>query len=259
VQPAAGIDAVRQATRRVLRSIDQLTDEDVHAPSRLSGWNRAEVITHLARNADGTRGMAEAAARGEAAAMYPGGPEQRATDIAAGHDERASVLRLDLRRASDALVETWDALPADAWDRVGMTSLPRTMRDMLWVRLREVEVHHVDLALGYEPSDWPVSFVTAALRETFASFGQRASSKRPMVDADFRVVSTDHECAWHVEMRGAEVHVRNDGDGVVVDGEARGWGCDVVAWLYGRDPRGGALTVTGDAAVLRLPQWFPYG
>ena len=26
-------------------------------------------------------------------------------------------------------------------------------------RLREVEVHHVDLGLGYEPSDWPEDYV----------------------------------------------------------------------------------------------------
>jgi maleylpyruvate isomerase len=258
VQPAAGIEVVRSATRRLLRSIDGLGDEDMRAPSRLPGWNRAEVITHLARNADGTRGMIEAAARNEVAAMYPGGAEQRAADIAAGADERAAALLLDLRRASDALIDAWSALPADAWDRIGITSVERTMRDMLWVRLREVEVHHVDLALGYEASDWPVPFVAAALADTFSSFDQRASSARPIVDASFRVASTDHDAAWQIELRGRSVRVSRD-DGAVVDGEARGWGCDVVAWLYGRDPRGTGLTISGDAAVLRLPQWFPYG
>ncbi len=49
-----------------------------------------------------------------------------------------------------------------------------------------------------------------------------------------------------------------DDDGSAADGEAIGWGCDVTAWLYGRDPRGGGILATGDLGVLRLPRWFPY-
>jgi hypothetical protein len=48
-------------------------------------------------------------------------------------------------------------------------------------------------------------------------------------------------------------------DDALVDGEARGRGCDIAAWLCGRDPRGSAISATGDLAVLRLPQWFPFG
>jgi hypothetical protein len=48
-------------------------------------------------------------------------------------------------------------------------------------------------------------------------------------------------------------------DGGPADGEAIGWGCDVAAWLYGRDPRGAGVLATGDLGVLRLPRWFPFG
>ncbi len=75
--PVAEIEAVRQGTRRILLAVGDLTDEQAAAPSRLPGWTRAEVLTHLARNADGGRGIAEAAARGEIGAQYPGGVEQR--------------------------------------------------------------------------------------------------------------------------------------------------------------------------------------
>ena len=71
------IEGVRRATRRVLRSIDDLTDEQAAGRSQLPGWSRAEVLAHLARNADGIRGIAEAAARGQIGKQYPGGPEQR--------------------------------------------------------------------------------------------------------------------------------------------------------------------------------------
>ena len=248
---------VRRATRQVLRAIDDLTDEQAAAPSRLPGWTRAEVITHLARNADAIRSMVEAAARGEVGSMYPS-PEVRAEGIAAGRAAGAAVLRADLRGAHDRLVDAWSALPADAWARTGRASMTRTMREFVWVRRREVEIHHVDLDLGYESSDWPVGFVDHALHEIFAELPARAASTRPLVDIDYRVVSTDHDRAWRVSLRGANVHVTDADDGLAAEGEATGWGCDVAAWMYGRDPRGGGILASGDLGVLRLPRWFPF-
>jgi maleylpyruvate isomerase len=257
MQEPAGIELVRKSTRRVMQSIDDLSDDDARAASRLPGWSRAEVLAHLARNADGIRGMVEGASRGERVAMCPGGAEQRSAGIAAGRDEEAAVLRTDLRRASDQLMEAWCALPDDAWERRGQASVERTMRDFVWVRLKEVEIHHVDLDLGYDTSDWPVPFVSSALDEIFSTFSQRAAPSRPLVDVDYRVVATDHDRAWRVALRGDEIAIRAD-DGDTADGEARGWGCDVVAWMFGRDPRGGGITASGDLGVLRLPKWFPF-
>jgi maleylpyruvate isomerase len=255
-RPAGEIELVRRATRLVLRDLDDLTDEQAAAPSRLPGWTRAEVVTHLARNADGLRGMVEAAGRDEVAYMYPSA-DARAAAIAAGRGASAAVLRTDLRGAHDRLVDAWNALPDDAWDRLGRASVARTMRDFVWMRRREVEVHHLDLDLGYEASDWPVGFVALALEEIFSGFRGRAAPTRPLLDIDLRVVSTDHDRAWRVELRGEQVDVTPD-DGRPADGEAVGWGCDIAAWLYGRDPRGGGVLATGDLTVLRLPRWFPF-
>ena len=242
----------------MLRALDDLTDEQAAAPSRLPGWTRAEVVTHLARNADGIRAMVEAAARGEVARDVPergrarrGHPRPDAARIAA-------VLRADLRGAHDRLVDAWNALPDDGWDRLGRASVTRTMRDFVWVRWREVAIHHVDLDLGYEASDWPVAFVARRARRVLRDVRRaRAISTRPLVDIDYRVVTTDHDRAWRVELRGLDVRVLDD-DGGPADGEAVGWGCDVAAWLYGRDPRGGGVLASGDLGVLRLPRWFPY-
>jgi maleylpyruvate isomerase len=258
VQSPPGIELVRTSTRRVLQSIDELSDDEAHAPSRLPGWSRAEVVTHLARNADGVRGMVEAAARDEVERMYPGGAQQRLAGIEAGRDEPAATLRVDLRRSADLLTEAWNALPDDAWDRTGRASMERTMRDFVWVRWRELEVHHVDLDVGYESSDWPVAFISRALEEIFSTFALRSSPTRPLLDIDYRVVATDHARAWRVALHGQDVEVTADDDSSQADGEARGWGCDVVAWLYGRDPRGGGVVASGDLGVLRLPKWFPY-
>jgi maleylpyruvate isomerase len=255
-RPSADLEAVRVATRRFLQSVDPLGDEQVSAPSRLPDWTRAEVIAHFARNADGIRGMVEGAARDEVTPMYPS-VEARAAGIADGRGERAAVLLADARRASDRLAESWSSLPDDGWDRVGQASVKRKMRELPWVRWREVEVHHVDLDAGYEVSDWPVHFVTCALHEIFTTFERRRSPLRPRDHRAFRIVVTDHERAWRVALQGDDVEVQEGGNGDV-NGEARGWGCDVAAWLYGRDPRGGGITASGDLDVLRMPRWFPF-
>ena len=180
VTPAANIELLRAGTRRLLSTVDGLTDDQAREASRLPGWNRAEVLTHLARNADGTRRMVQAAARGEVEAQYPGGVEARATDIAAGRDATATDVLRDVRCAHEAMMEAWQALPEDAWDRIGRTiSGDRSMREALWSRVREVEVHHVDLAMGYEPTDWPVGFVAGALEEIFGSFERRGVEPSP--------------------------------------------------------------------------------
>jgi maleylpyruvate isomerase len=256
--PATDVELVGRATRQVLRALDDLTDEQAAEPSRLPGWTRAEVVTHLARNADGIRNIVEAAARGEVDAMYPS-PEARLAGIAAGRGTSAAVLRADLRGAHERLVEAWSTLPADAWERIGRASVSRTMRDFVWVRRREVEVHHVDLGLGYEPSDWPVGFVDDALEEIFGSLTARAVPTRALIDVDYLVVTTDHDRAWRIEIRGAAVRVAEEAPAHRdADGEASGWGCDIAAWLYGRDPRGGGVLAGVDIGVLRLPRWFPY-
>jgi maleylpyruvate isomerase len=239
-----------------MQSIDDLDDAQAREPSRLPGWSRAEVLTHLARNADGIRSMVEAASCGEVTTMYPS-LEARAAGIAAGRGASADTLRADLREAHDRLVDAWEALAPDAWERAGRASVTRTMRGFVWARRREVEVHHVDLDLGYEPADWPVGFVRGALDEIFSSLPERAAPTRPVLDLDYRVVTTDHDRGWRVQLRGADVRVMDD-DGGSADGEASGWGCDVAAWLYGRDPSGAGVLATGDLGVLRLARWFPY-
>jgi maleylpyruvate isomerase len=54
----------------------------------------------------------------------------------------------------------WDRSAAAGWPH------PELRGDDHWPisgspvrRLREAEVHHVDLGLGYEPSDWPDDYV----------------------------------------------------------------------------------------------------
>ena len=73
-----------RAHRAVVATLQHLTDDQVKQPSRLPDWTVGHVATHIARNAEGHVRMFEAAIRGEVVEMYPGGREQRTSDIEAG-------------------------------------------------------------------------------------------------------------------------------------------------------------------------------
>jgi maleylpyruvate isomerase len=120
-------------------------------------------VTHLARNADGLRNLAEGALANEERIMYPGGAEQRAADIEAGAARPAAELRDDLARAHAALVETWARLSDDEWERSGssLAAGSRPVSETVVWRRRELLVHLVDLDVGVEPSDLPADYVEA--------------------------------------------------------------------------------------------------
>jgi maleylpyruvate isomerase len=44
-------------------------------------------------------------------------------------------------------------------------------------RWREVELHHVDLGLGYTPADWPDEFVHLVLPEMIDGLARRADHR----------------------------------------------------------------------------------
>ena len=106
-EPTGLIPAVRVVHLNLTRVLDDLSDAESRRPSRLPGWSRGHVVTHLARNADGLRRMLEGAIAGTVTAMYEGGAASRAADIEAGADRPASVLRDDAISAAAAVDVVW--------------------------------------------------------------------------------------------------------------------------------------------------------
>ena len=157
---------VRASTARLLDALDELglDDDAVRAPSLLPGWTRAHVLTHLARNADAfTRALA-GARRGQAVPMYPDGPDGREADIVAGSRRPAAELVDDVVVSAGRLDEAWSAMTPSAWDE---SMLTRTGVVPAWrsvpMRWRELEIHRIDLDVGYGPADWPATFVAPLL------------------------------------------------------------------------------------------------
>ena len=178
--PGAAIELCHAAHARLLASVEKLTDDQARSPSRLPGWTVGHVLTHLARNADSHTRRLGGALRGQDLPRYQQG--QRDADIVEGAGRPAGEIVSDLQAAQVALEAVWDLSMAAGWrhrqllgnDRWETTGSPAR-------RLREVEVHHVDLGLGYEPSDWPEEYVTWELPIVLATVPERA--RRP---DDFR-------------------------------------------------------------------------
>jgi maleylpyruvate isomerase len=173
--PPRGLIAACSAEhRRLIADVDALDDDAMRGPSRLPGWLRAHLVTHVARNADSHTWLFEGAAAGEVRHQYPT-LEARQRDIDAGVDRSARDLRDDLRVACERLESSWSVLPDDAWEREGiMVAGARTMREIVFRRLREVSVHHVDLDVGYSPTDWSATYVESELSRRLAVLADRA-------------------------------------------------------------------------------------
>lgn len=172
--PTRAGELCRGAHARLAATAAMVTDLQARSPSRLPGWTIAHVMTHLARNADGHVRRLEGALLGEDVARYPGGPTQRDDDIDQGAGRPTAEIVADLLSSQLRLERTWDRCHEAEWPHAelrGDDSWPVSASPVR--RLREVEVHHVDLGLGYESSDWPEEYVRWELPMVLATVPAR--------------------------------------------------------------------------------------
>ena len=166
---------VQDSHARLGETLARLADVDARRPSLLPGWTVGHVLTHLARNADSLVRMLEGAGRGEVADQYPGGNEQRAADIEAGAGRPARELVADVVDSARRLEEVWAATPEEV-RRTGQGRVVSglwALAELPFRRWREVEIHHVDLGLGYGIEDWPDMYVDAELARALPALAAR--------------------------------------------------------------------------------------
>ena len=248
---------VAGAEAALLARVSGLTDAEAAAPSKLPDWSRAEVLTHLARNADGFRRVAEGAMRGEVAEMYPDGPEGRARDIALGRGRRAGDVVADLAQSIEWLHETWAAMPPDAWSRLGSLTHVRgdaTIAETVVRRWLEIEIHQLDLDLGTSAEDWPVAFGETCLPRGVERLPAWASDP---ADGRWVIWADDAALAWTVSSVGGAVTLaRFDEGDPTPDAIFRGHANQLVLFLYRGDASG--LKVSGEPdSVDAFRQSFP--
>ncbi|MFF9122133.1 maleylpyruvate isomerase family mycothiol-dependent enzyme [Streptomyces sp. NPDC014889] len=215
IDHARDLASVQDATERLLTAAGKLDNAAVTDQSRLPGWTRGHILAHLARNADALVNVFEGRP------MYASA-ETRDTDI-----ERDAPRPLDAQladvRESAARFQRTAAGPAD-WSRTvelrnGVTDSASRVPFRRWV---EVELHHVDLGIGYELEDLPAEFV-----EREIEFLAQRFSGHPDVPP---TRLTDGTRAWDTGRKADEPAV------TVTGGRA-----DLLGWLAGRR-EGSALT-----------------
>jgi maleylpyruvate isomerase len=233
--PAAFLPLLRTSVDRLLTSASALSAEDVRAPSLLPGWTRGHVLTHLARSADSRTRLLTAARTGEDLPQYAD-DEQREREIEDGAGRPAAELVEDLRTSMRRFLTAADGHPEDAWE-VPVRWLGgglRPVRGAVGSLLREVEVHHTDLATGHRPADWPPFFVVRELETTLRNLREKPDAPSMTLRADEDQV----------------LHPIGDGDGPHVSGPA----AELLGWLTGRTD-GRALTVEPAGPLPEVPGW----
>ncbi|MEU6808510.1 maleylpyruvate isomerase family mycothiol-dependent enzyme [Streptomyces sp. NPDC046831] len=222
---ARDLASVREATDRLLTAAAKLDNEAVTHSSRLPGWTRGHVLAHLARNADALVNVLEGRPMYVDAGTRDADIERDAP--------RPLGAQLDDVRESAARFQRATEAPAD-WSRTvelrnGVTDSAARVPFRRWV---EVELHHVDLGIGYELEDLPAEFVEREIDFLAARF--RGNPGVPATRL------TDGTGTWTTGREAAGPPV------TVTGGRA-----DLLGWLAGRR-EGAALTVDG-GPLPRLP------
>jgi maleylpyruvate isomerase len=228
-------DLLVEADQRLVRTVDGFGPDDFPAPSLLPGWSRGHVVAHLALNGEGLQAALDGLASGEPRPMYAS-PEARDAEIAELAAAEPSELRARLLASTSVFEQAVRDLPEDQWrSRIERTPGGPTFaaHATVLMRLREVEIHHVDLGAGYTYADWEPAFAALLID---------SMTGRPF-PAPFRVLARDLARTWEFgEAGGAD-------DGPSISGDSRdlGW------WLTGRGD-GGSLTSDRDA-LPEVPAW----
>ncbi|WP_330451988.1 MULTISPECIES: maleylpyruvate isomerase family mycothiol-dependent enzyme [unclassified Streptomyces] len=216
---AHDLAALREATDRLLGATGKLDEAALAEPSRLPGWSRGHVVAHLCRNADALANVLRGLP------MYADS-ETRDRDIERDSSRSRAAQLADLTSTAARFVEA-AAEPAD-WSRT--VTLRNGVTDSAsrvpFRRRVEVEMHHVDLDVGYELEDLPDDFTAREIDFLAERFGRHPE-----------VVSTglaDDSGRFWTTGGGAE------GGPVAVRGTAP----ELLGWLSGRRD-GSALTVEG--------------
>jgi maleylpyruvate isomerase len=228
------LEEVEVSTDLFLASVDALRDSQVREPTLLGDWTRGHLITHMSRAAESLCRLLDWARTGVEQQQYAS-PEARAQEIEAGARRSVQALAADMRATATLFDDTVRALPEAAWgvEVTTRTGEPRTPSGLVFIRLRELEIHHVDLAVGYTFADIPDPVTTQLIDDIVTTVA--ASDAAP------------------VQLRATDVDLEREigSGGPVLSGSQ----ADLLGWLSGRSP-GTGLTIEGTAEIPPAPAWI---
>jgi maleylpyruvate isomerase len=229
MDPLVLLTDVDRATEDLLRTAEDLDPVKISAPSLLPGWTIGHVLTHVARNADGQANLLTWARTGVETPMYSSAAA-RAEGIEAGAGRPLREQIEDIRASHERFADAGAAMSAEAWT-FPIPATGQSAAAVPWSRLREVEVHHLDLGAGRTPADWSDAFALRLLREIVGGTQAPAMVLRPY--------GIDHALT-----------IGATADPPVIGGPAK----SIAAWLIGRGD-GADLTVSPDGELPVPARW----
>jgi maleylpyruvate isomerase len=235
--PATHRDELAESESQLLAALDQPPEWAAH-PSSLPGWSRGHVVAHLLGNAEGLLNLITWASSGVRTPMYPSADAR-----SAAIDERSqwplSRLRVAIaEKAAEFATACTDLVePLAARDLEFGSGASVEAWEIPMMRVREVEIHRVDLADGYSADDWSSAFTLRTMpqvQRTFIARGDMPVANLRAADTG-RVWSFDESesPASKPDLLGDEAHL--------------------LAWLIGR-PHGPIRTSDGSTLPV-APRW----
>jgi maleylpyruvate isomerase len=172
---AGDVELCRAAHEALGRAVSELDDQQVGRATLLPGWTVGHLLTHIARNADSVVRRLDGARRGVVVDQYPGGPAGRAAEIEAGATRPARAIVADVVATAAEVDAAFTAFPEDRWGGLARTvhGDERPVSELPFGRLREVQVHLVDLGMGHRPADWPPELAERWLPELLPRLPRR--------------------------------------------------------------------------------------
>ncbi|MFG2138479.1 maleylpyruvate isomerase family mycothiol-dependent enzyme [Streptomyces sp. NPDC048650] len=235
MQGVEALGPVSEATERLVATLGTLTDDQVGGSTLVPPWTRGHVITHVARATDSLCRLLTWARTGVETPQYAS-MDARAAEIEAGAARPVAALIADVTDTAARFEEAVRSLPEAAW-RVEVrmrTGELRTPATLVPTRLRELEVHHADLAAGYTFADVPPAAARWIIDDIVEALHRRDGIPAVRIEATDTALS----------------HELGSGGPLVTGPQA-----DLLAWLTGRSP-GTGLTAPEAGEVPSAPYWI---
>ncbi len=227
-----------EGTSLFAEGLSQLGAGDHDRPTPLADWNTAQLIAHVNSNARALVNLATWARTGVESPMYQNN-DQRARDIDEGAKQSLQFLIEDFGSASQEFSSAIKSLTPEQLDFKVKSARGRDIpaSEAVWIRIREVWIHAVDLAVGITFSRFSEPLLSALLDDVVASLGAREGTP------GLQLIAVDTTKSWSTA-RGEK--------GARVAGDES----ELLAWLVGRS-KGEGLSFDAPGGVApALPAWL---
>ena len=225
---------VAEGQQRTEGAAAGLDDARLREPSRLAGWSRGHILSHLARNADALVNLLAWARTGVESRMYATA-DAREEGINAGADRDVAEQLADLTASGSRFLRAAEAVPEARRSFCVLSAQGRRIpaHEVPWLRVREVWLHLVDLDAGYDIDAVPDAIAWALVTDVAGWMRSRITATVDLEVDDCGTVRL--------------------GPGPSASAIIAGRPQQIAGWLTGRACAGG-LTATG--AVPDLPRWL---